>query len=80
MRVKTPKGATARATLKVGSRVLARASRRARRTGAVELRLKASARALARLGSGAKRARLTVAVDPRGRPARRPAVSIRILP
>jgi len=80
LRVRVPAGATARATLESGSRVLASASRRARSAGTLTLRLKGRRRALRALGGRTRMARLSVQVKAPGQAAQRQTASIRVVP
>jgi hypothetical protein len=80
LRVRVPAGATARATLKSGSRVLASASRRARSAGTLTLRLKGRRRVLRALGRRTRSARLTVRVNAPGQASQRQTASIRVVP
>lgn len=80
LRVRVPTVATARATLKSGSRVLASASRDARSAGTLTLRLKGRRRALRALGRRTRTARLTVRVNVPGQASQRQTASIRVVP
>ncbi|MBS1678681.1 MAG: hypothetical protein JST08_14995 [Actinobacteria bacterium] len=80
VKVKVVAGATATARLLVGKVAVAVATKRAAKAGTVQLRLKASPRALRKLGRRAVAAKLVVSVAGKGTKPRRQAVGLSLGP